>query len=122
MTCGNCEALRDRVRILERELGHRRREGAIGSLMHRLDLEPIQARLVLDMYEAKGRAVAVDRLVENSGSSSADAVKTQICRMRSVMGKAAFDTHERLGYGLSVVGMSMVLAALEPPELQDARA
>lgn len=121
MTCANCHALREQLRIAQRELGLRRRDGAIGALMHRLGMEPMQAAILLDLYEANGRMVSRERTIANTGTASEDSLNVQILKMRFKMSKGAILTYQGVGYGLSPVGMSMVLAALEPPALRDSR-
>lgn len=121
MTCANCEALREHLRRAERELGLRRRDGVIGALMHRMGLEPVQAVVVLDMYEGGGRCVSQERLMANSGTPNRNTLQTQVCRIRKRLGDSVIETYDSTGYGLSAGGMSRVMAAIEPPVLQDVR-
>lgn len=121
MTCSNCTALRDRVRVLERELGLRIRDGEIGALMSRLDVTPIEARVLSALYGAKGRFLTKDRLLEEAGIASESSLKTWICHLRKKVGENAITTAHGEGYALTVRGCAMVLASVQPPELQDVR-
>ncbi len=121
MTCSNCVELREQLREAQRELGLRRRDGAIGALMHRLGVRPIHALLLIDMYEAKGRCISKDTLIENAAVKNECSLKTHVCLLRSIIGDDAIVTYPTRGYGLSPIGMSRVLAAPEPTALQDAR-
>lgn len=121
-SCDACAALEDRVRVLERELGVRRADGQIGAVMHRLGLTVTQARLVLALYRARGRAVSrvslMDELPLDGGEGS---VRTAVHKIREKLGENAITTVEGLGYALPVPLLSRVMAAIEPPSLQDSR-
>lgn len=121
MTCASCQALRERVRVLERELGVRRRTGEIGAVMSAFGLTATQARLLLRLYAAGGRAVAFDVLIREVSTTGRDSLKTFIHQMRLVVGADAICSFRDIGYGLSIPMVSRVLAALQPLELQDVR-
>lgn len=127
MTCSNCVALRDRVRILERELGVRRRDGAVAALIVRLGVTQMGALILMALYEANGRYVGKEALLAITLCASHISLKSQVCKVREIVGAAAILTSQgRLdrpgcGYALAAPGMSLVMAAVEPLELQDVR-
>jgi two-component system, OmpR family, response regulator len=122
MSCPHCERLREENRLMARELGLRRRDGEIGAVMHRLGLTATQAKLMVLMYEAKGRVISHGNLIsELPMDGDHKSLKTTVCRMRRVLGEGLIDTRKGFGYALSPAGLSRVLGALRPPELQDAR-
>lgn len=121
MACANCEALRTRVQFLEQELGLRRRDGAVAALMVRMGLSPIQAALILVLYESKGRVVSNEHLRAPTRIASDGSLKASISRINSEHGGEVITNIWGQGYHLSTKGMAMVHAALEPPEIQPSR-
>ena len=122
MTCPHCEVKDEEIRHLRRELGLRMADGEAGAMMTRLGVTATHARILRVLYAAKGRVVAHGDLIsELPMDGDADALKTHVCRMRSIIGDTAIDTARGLGYALTAGGLSLVLGALQPVELQDAR-
>jgi DNA-binding response OmpR family regulator len=120
--CAGCDGLKEVIRRLERELGVRRRTGEIGAVMMALNVTGTEARLILCMYAAKGRAVAYETLMSEMTTASFINLKTTICHIRKRAGEGLVHNIQGVGYQLTPKGMSMVLAAIEPLELQDAKA
>lgn len=121
MTCGNCTVLRDQVRRLERELGLRVRDGQIGALVVRLGVYPMGAQILNALYEAKGRFIKTDDLIRATGIANEPALRTQVCFLRKNIGGDLIQSVYGSGYCLTPAGMSLVFAAVQPPEPQDAR-
>lgn len=122
MRCANCEALRAQVGRLERELGLRQKDGEIAALMRAFDVSSSGARVLLALNAAKGQPVTTERLLHTSGFTEGS-LRSTIHRMRSASGLPAdaVEALKRLGYRLTPAGLSAVLAAIQPPEIQDAR-
>ena len=117
MTCPCCEIKDEEIRHLRRELGLRIADGEIGALMSRLGVSPTQARLLRVLYAAKGRTVGHGALIDELPmDGDQESLKSLVCRMRKVIGAA----HGH-GYALTAGGLSLVLGAIQPPALQDAR-
>lgn len=122
MTCANCEALRERIATLERELGVRRRDGEIGALMAAFGVSGREARLLLVMNANRGGVVRKEVLMNELSTLSEPSLKTVICRIGGLMGHGEhFHNMRGVGYGLTPMGCSKVLAALQPPEMQPDR-
>jgi len=122
MTCPCCEIKDEEIRHLRRELGLRMADGEIGALMSRLGVSPTQARLLRVLYAAKGRTVGHGALIDELPmDGDQESLKSLVCRMRKVIGEKAIETAHGHGYALTAGGLSLVLGALQPVELQDAR-
>ena len=129
MSCPHCDRLRisvdmqaEEIRRLKRELGIRRKSGEIGAVMVAFGVTAVPARILLDLYAAKGRAVTHQALGAHMDPDSLlKTLDTHIHRIRKAMGHEAIETLKEHGYRLTAPGMSRMLAALEPPEMQDAR-
>lgn len=121
MICSHCDFKDARIARLERELGIRRHDNEIAALMHRLEVSPTHARLLLRLYAANGKVVAKETLMGVLSTASEPTLKTTICRMRHLLGAEIINTDLTLGYHMTPVGLSMVLAALEPVALQEIR-
>lgn len=104
--------------VLERELGIRKRDGEIGALMGRLEVSGTHARLLLMMYAAKGRIIGRDELMCELHTPTEGNMRATIFTLRQAIGSEAIHNIKYAGYGLTPTGMSMVLAALQPPEMQ----
>ena len=122
MTCAHCIRKDEELRILRRELGIRQADGEIGAVMIRLGVNPMQARMLLMMYRAKGKTVHSEVLRTQVANDSCDGtIKVHIHQMRKVLGRDAIATAERVGYALTPMGWSLVHGALRPPEMQEVR-
>jgi len=127
VTCGNCEVLRARVHRLERELGLRRRDGAVAALIVRLGVTQMGALILLTLYEAKGRFVQKEHILETTLCANAASLRVQIKHIRAKLAPDTIITaagqwrFPGAGYALSPAGRAAVLAALQPPEIQDER-
>lgn len=123
MKCGNCEALRETVQRLERELALRQRHSELAAIQVTFAVHPQVAQVILALYQAKGRTLTSEYLQEVLGiGGDKNNVRVQICRARDGMGSStAIETMSSAGWRMTVEGMSAVLAALQPPEIQDAR-
>jgi hypothetical protein len=120
------DTLEEQARALKQELGLRIKDGVIGSLMTHLNLEPKRALILAALYEAKGRMVRHDHLIEFSGCKNSNALKTQVCRIKGALGANVIRTFGQgrssmSGYGITPEGASLVLAAIEPPDIQPPR-
>jgi DNA-binding response OmpR family regulator len=115
------EALQEQNRELKSELGLRIRDGVIGSLMNRLDLYPKEALVLVMLYEAKGRMVRTENILDFTRVETEVSLRTHISRLRSILGKDAIQTFSNEGYGIAPPGVARVLAAIEPPAIQDPR-
>lgn len=119
MTCARCELLEERVAYLERELGFRRNDAEVAALIVRLGLTRTEARLVLLMYKAGGKPVRESQLCDElPQGGGGDSVKKLISLARAKLDEDFILTTSGVGYSLSPKGLSRVLAALEPPEIQ----
>lgn len=122
MTCPHCVRKDEIIRDLTRELGLRKSDGELGALMVRLGVTATQARLLMLLYAAKGRPVPHGVLIEElplDGDQAA--LKAHAHNIRVRVGQDAIIAAKGFGYGLSAAGLSLVLGALSPEEVQDAR-
>lgn len=118
--CPRCAAYREQISALQRELGLRMRDGAMGALMARFTLQPMQALLLVALYQAKGRVCGADFLVEFIGCPGPENIKVHVCRLRKALGPGeTIENVNGLGYKLTIAGTSRVLAAISPADVQD---
>lgn len=122
MICPHCERMADEIDHLRRELGLRMADGELGALMTRLGVTATHARILRVLYAAGGRTVSHGDLIEQLPlDGDADALKAHICRVRAIIGEKALQNCRGIGYALTPNGLSLVLGAIQPVELQDAR-
>lgn len=125
MTCPDCSAWKARVEELERRLGISRQLGAIGAVMERFGCGATQARLLLRLYEAGGRPVRRDSLMQLMSTDSYSSLKSTISRLRHIVGDGFVASRpggqDEVGWWLTSSGMSQMMAALERPEFQETR-
>lgn len=122
MSCPDCKRLEARVRELETRLGISRQLSSIGAVVDHCGVSTKQARLLLRLYGAGGKPVHRDLLMSVMSTQSADSLKATIYQMRGQLGEGVITTYRHASaYGLSLRGMSLMLAALERPEFQDVR-
>jgi hypothetical protein len=60
----------------------------------------------------------IEQLPMNGGDT---ALKTQVCMIRKQIGEDAIETLPGHGYALTPRGMSLVMAAMNPVEMQEPR-
>ena len=121
MACANCEALRHELDRLRRQLGEVTRAGEVGAVMERFDIPSTSARILLRMYAAQGRAVPVDILSQTLSTPAASTLSVHVYRLREKLGEDAIRSARGAGYSLSPTVLSAMMAALEPPVLQETR-
>mgnify|MGYP000494012802 CR=1 FL=1 len=96
----------------------------IAAVANHLDMPKTCARLVLRLYEAGGRHVHRESLMDEMCTLSRDSLKSTMYRVRKAMGEGIVECgrgNAGRGYWLTPKGLSMVLCALHPPELQESR-
>jgi hypothetical protein len=110
------EAAQEQNRELRREMGLIIKDGVIGLLMNRLNLHPKHALLVVCLYQAKGRMIRIEALMEFTGITTLNSLKTSVCRVRAILGKDAIVNHGwgRGGYSITPRGMALVNETLDP--------
>lgn len=121
MTCANCAALRAKVERLEREVKVVRAAGDIQMVMQRLGTTAPQTRWLLRLYEAGGRALSTATLAAEVSYGSERDMKSYVFRIRAQVGEGFVENVKGVGYRLTPEGLSRIMAALEPVEMQDAR-
>lgn len=121
MACDHCTLLTARIDRLERELGIRRRDYEIAALVTRLEVTPTHARVLLRLYAAGGKPVSKDSVMQVLTTDSDGALKVNIYQIRQKLGEDFIGTNVTLGYHLTAPGLSRVMAALQPVEMQDVR-
>ncbi len=122
MTCPDCAAMKGRLAELEKRLGVSRQLSSIGAVMERFEVGATKARLMLRLYEAGGKYVCTDKMMDVMSTDSVGSLKTTLCQLRGKLdGDGMIESANGLGYRLSVAGMSRMLAALERPAFQDDR-
>lgn len=119
MTCPNCLRLSAQLetakadnRALQRSLGLRHENGALGAMMERLSVSPSQALILTALRAAGGRHVATAALVEQSGASDDITLRTQVHKLRKKLGAGSVVTLHRVGYALSESGLGLVDSAM----------
>ena len=115
--CGNCEALREEIDRLKRELGVRREAGEIGAVMDAFGVPATHARLLLRLYAAGGRAVPREMLMDELSTLSDGNLRANIYALRQTLGDAAIISLRGDGYALGVPALSRIMGALTPPLL-----
>lgn len=129
MTCAHCrvvsaenERLAGEVAALRRELEASYRDRGLAAIVARLGLTPSQARITLRLYEAGGKPVSHEILErELLYTPSRVGLRVLISQARQRLERDIYLAVPSVGYALTVPGVSMVMCALHPPELQDAR-
>lgn len=123
MKCANCEALRETVQRLERELVLRQRHSELAAVQVAFGVLPQVAQVIMALYQANGRTLPSTYLQETLGlPADKNNVRVQISRARDGMeSNTAIETMATSGWRMTPEGMSLVLAALQPPEIQDVR-
>lgn len=121
--CDCCALLRKRVEHLEKELGIRRRDQEIAAVVNRLEVSATRARLLLRLYAAGGKLVSKESLMQVASSLSEGSMRTTICKIRSQLGDDVIISSPfgEKGYALTPKGLSLMLAAIEPVEVQEVR-
>lgn len=121
MACSNCDALRLKVERLEREMGLMRRNSDIAALMVRFGVSATQAALMLRMSGSPGALLSMEQMQAVTGSASTAGVQQVIADIRRAVGKVHIQFFKDLGYRLTPECRALILGALHPPELEDAK-
>lgn len=96
--CANCQALREQVVNLERQMGLSFPKGAMGALTETLGLSPNQCRLLLTIYYHGDWTHS--RYLERHLDMNDAVLKVSIYRIRQRLGRAFLDSHWGIGYRL----------------------
>jgi len=112
--CANCDALRERVARLEREVGQRHRDGEIVAIMDALNVSMSTAIIVSMLYVAGGEPVAQERLIERANIANNVVLRTLIVRARVSLGQRAIKCEYRMGYFMTPEGRAAFRAATQP--------
>ena len=117
MTCATCQRLQERIEDLEMLTFHDRRSEA--ELRLQLGLTPNESSILRVLYQANGRVLSKEFLVEARCHVSADdpsdvrkAVAVLIHRLRKKLGADVIGTSHGSGYYLTSAGRSKVEQAL----------
>ena len=110
MTCANCQALREEVGLLKRQLGQTVERDGLTKLMGALGLTLSQSRMILVLYY-RGDWVETWRLTESSGITEAS-LRPQFWRIRNNLGREFVEAKWGVGYRLPAGSMQRVKAAL----------
>lgn len=122
MSCPDCAALQRRLNEMEARLGVSRKLSSVAAIMERFEIGATKARLMLRLYEAGGKWVVKDHMMNVMSTDSIGSLKSTICQLRKLLpDESMIESADGLGYRLSHHGMSSVLAALERPDFQDER-
>lgn len=95
------------------------RRAQIAAVAKHLGMSKTCARLILRLYEAGGKPVHREALMDEILALSRGTLKTDVWRIRQAVGEGIVlvDRGSRgLGYRLSAPGLSLVLCALNPPK------
>ena len=118
MTCDRCARLEEENAELRRELGLVLDRTHVGLLVDRFNLPTQPSRLLLTLYNAKGRVLADyflhDAISRKDFRYRDSLVKISVHRVRAVLGEQAIETVRGQGYRLSAVGRARVYQALNP--------
>lgn len=118
MSCPHCEALREEVVYLKGELALALSEDKISQLSRATGLTPSEAKILMTLYQARGRLCAVYVLDDaapptRSSDRNPKHVDVRICRIRKKIGKACIENSWGHGYRITDVGRLVVEEALE---------
>jgi DNA-binding response OmpR family regulator len=118
MSCESCDALREEIAYLKGELALSLSEDKVARLRRSTGLTPSEVKILLTLYEARGRFCAVYMLDEAapatiSNDRNLKHIDVRICRIRKKIGKACIENAWGLGYRISDVGRLVVEEALE---------
>lgn len=115
--------MEEEIRFLRRELGIRRQAGELGAVMVRFGMTEYQARIALDLYVAGGRPVTREHLSRHvRGLTAENTISVHVLRVRRALGGSKMiETAYGLGYAMTAPALAKMTAALQPPEMQDAR-
>lgn len=108
--CSDCARYKQEIAELRREYGQTISDSAMGAVTDGLGVTAALARIVLTLFHA-GDWVS-SRTLEKRLDKTGDTLKTQICRIRHVVGYDFIETTYAVGYRLSETGMARVREAL----------
>ena len=92
----------------------------ISAVANHLSMSKTCARLLLRLYDAGGKPVHRELLMDEIAALSRDVLKSNVYQMRQAVGDGIIGVQRGssgLGYSLTPRGLSLVLCALNPPEL-----
>lgn len=108
-------ALTDRIADLEEEVAFYRRELGVAennsqvNAVAGLGLTQQEARLAVVLFQAKGRVLTREQLLEAiSTGGSPSGVSTVLSVVRSVIGRAAIETVQGVGYRITPAGQKII--------------
>lgn len=110
--CANCEALRERVREMEREMGVRMQKNSVSTLVNDLGIRPLAARAIMVLYQSNGRFIPTDVLIEAVGYGNAVTMRASLSFARKVLGKDGIIGRIGAGYSLSPSARELIAGAL----------
>jgi len=118
MMCPHCAELEEQIAYLKSELALSMSEDKLARLRKALGLTPSEVRILLALYQARGRFCSVYMLDEAapatiSGDRNVKHIDVRICRIRKRIGKAAIENEWGRGYRLNDLGRLLVEEALE---------
>lgn len=118
MICPHCETLREEVAYLKGELALALSDDKLARLRRVTGVTPAEAKILLTLYQARGRFCAAYILDEAAPAVSAidrnlKHVDVRICRIRKKIGKAAIENSWGNGYRITDLGRLVVEEALE---------
>lgn len=103
------------VRVLKSDLALADRSSQVARLCRWLKLNRQQGKLMMALYDAKGKNVSVARLMDaiDTQSKNHRIVGVLVSQMRALVGKNAILSDWGLGYSISQAGREVVRKALE---------
>lgn len=104
--CAQCEQLKEEVAYLRSELGLQLDASRVAALQRAFGLSHHKARLVLVLFNAKGRVVSQAQLddalpLKYTGERSSNFINATVCQLRKQIGKAAVENVFGVGYRIS---------------------
>lgn len=117
--CLHCEELEAEVYRLKRELGDVVDLTQTDIVRRRFRILPMEARLLMRLYEAKGRVVANGTIEDDvlGRMDGSNTIKVHVSRLRSALGKEAIENVPGVGYRLSALGRARVYQTIHPREI-----
>lgn len=119
MTCPHClrlsakvEAQRQQITDLQRTLGLRHQNGALGAMMERLSVTPTEALILGVLKAAAGRYVSTQMLTDSVELPTSENARCHVLRLRKKLGRGAIVTGYGVGYALSESGLRLVGSAM----------
>lgn len=119
MTCARCEAMQEEVAYLRSELGLQLDATRLAALRREFGLSEHKARMVLVLFNAKGRVVSNAQLEDAlpckyREERSSNFINATLSQLRRQIGKESIENVFGSGYRISDA-MAVKVAALLPP-------